>query len=104
VEVRSWLHGGRGGGSNSTVAAASLVVEVAAWQKRDKSGLSAGKAVATGQMTDCVCHYPFAWRWGQGGRLTVLCHRCVAIVCSRDGGGGQGRQLIVSCHCPLARW
>jgi hypothetical protein len=52
--VQSWLRGGRGGGSNSTVVAASLVVEAAAWRKHNKSGLSAGKAVATGQMTDCV--------------------------------------------------
>ncbi len=52
--MQSWLHGGRDGGGNSTVAAASLVVEAAAWRKRDKSGLSAVKAVATGQMTDCV--------------------------------------------------
>ncbi len=52
--MQSWLRGGRGGGSNSTVVAASLVVEAAAWRKHNKSGLSAGKAVATGQMTDCV--------------------------------------------------
>jgi hypothetical protein len=52
--VPSWLRGGRGGSGNSTVAAASLVVEAAAWQKRNKSGLSTGKAVATGRMTDCV--------------------------------------------------
>ncbi len=52
--MRSWLRGGRGGGGNSTVAVASLVVEAAAWRKRDKSGLSAGKAVAMGRMTDCV--------------------------------------------------
>ncbi len=52
--MQSWLRGGRGGGGNSTVAAASLVVEAAAWRKRDKSGLSAGEAVATGWMTDCI--------------------------------------------------
>ncbi len=52
--MQSWLHGGRGGGSDSTVAVASLVVEAAAWRKRNKSGLSAGKAVVTGRMTDCV--------------------------------------------------
>ncbi len=52
--MQSWLGGGRGGGGSSTVAVASLVVEAAAWQKRNKSGLSAGKAVATGWMTDCV--------------------------------------------------
>jgi hypothetical protein len=84
--VQSWLRGGRGGGGNSTVAAASLVVEAAAWWKCNKSRLSAGKAVATGRMTDCVCHYSFTRRWRQGGRLTALCHRCVAIVCLHDGG------------------
>ncbi len=52
--MQSWLRGGRGGGGHSTVAAASLVVEAAAWQKRNKSGLSSGKAVATRWMTDCV--------------------------------------------------
>ncbi len=52
--MQSWLRGGRGGGGDSTVAAASLVVEVAAWRKHNKRGLSVGKAVATGQMTDCV--------------------------------------------------
>ncbi len=30
------------------------MVEAAAWQKRNKRGLSAGKAVAMGWMTDCV--------------------------------------------------
>ncbi len=54
MEVQLWLRGGRGGGGDSTVVAASLVVEVAAWRKRDKSGLSAGEAVARGRMTDCV--------------------------------------------------
>ncbi len=38
--MQLWLRGGRGGGSDSTVAVASLVVEVAAWQKRNKSGSS----------------------------------------------------------------
>ncbi len=52
--MQSWLRGGRGGGGDSTVAAVSSVVEAAAWRKCDKSGLSAGKAVATGRMTDCV--------------------------------------------------
>ncbi len=52
--MQSWLRDGRGGGGESTVAAASLVLEAAAWRKHNKSGLSAGKAVATGQMTDCV--------------------------------------------------
>ncbi len=54
MEVQSWLRGGRGGGGDSTVAAASLVVEAVAWRKPDKSRLSAGKAMATGRMTDCV--------------------------------------------------
>ncbi len=52
--MQSWLRGDRGGGGDSTIAAASLVVEAAAWRKRDKSGLSAGEAVATGRMNDCV--------------------------------------------------
>ncbi len=52
--MRSWLRGGRGGGGNSTVAVTSLVVEAAAWGKRDKSGLSAGEGVAMRQMTDYV--------------------------------------------------
>jgi hypothetical protein len=91
--VQSWLRGSRGGGGNSTVAAASLVVEATAWQKRDKSRLSAGKAVAMGRMTDCVlslsicmavaagwtpdCALPsvcrdhlFAWRRRWTGRMT----------------------------------
>ncbi len=101
--MRSWLRGGRGGSGNSTVAVASLVVEAAAWQKRNKSGLSAGKAVATGQMTDCVLLLSIYAVW-QGGRLTALCHRCVPIVCLHGGGSGWGGQLIVSHHCPLARW
>ncbi len=104
MEVQSWLRGGRGGDGNSTVAVASLVVDAAAWRKRDKSRLSAGKAVATGRMTDCVLHYPIVRRWRQGGRLTALCHCCVTIVCSHDGGGGRGGQLIVSHHRLLARW
>jgi hypothetical protein len=54
VKIQSWLRGGRGGGGDSTVAAASLVVEAAAWQKRDKRGLSTGKVMAMGRMTDCV--------------------------------------------------
>ncbi len=52
--MESWLRGGRGGGGNSTVAVASLVVEVAAWRKCNKRGLSTGEAVAMGRMTDCV--------------------------------------------------
>ncbi len=52
--MQSWLRGSRGGGGDNIVAAASLVVEAAAWRKCDKSRLSAGKAVATGRMTDCV--------------------------------------------------
>ncbi len=56
--MQSRLRGSRGGGGDSTVAAASLVlVEAAAWQKRNKSDLSAGKAVATGRMTDCVLSF-----------------------------------------------
>ncbi len=38
--MQSWLSGGRGDGGDSMVAAASLVVEVAAWRMRDKSGSS----------------------------------------------------------------
>ncbi len=52
--MQSWLGGGRGGGGDSIVAATSLVVEAAAWWKRNKSGLSAGKELAMGRMTDCV--------------------------------------------------
>ncbi len=75
--MRSWLCGGRGGGGDSTVAAASLVVEAAAWRKRNKSGLSAGKAVAMGQMTDCVLslsiHVAVAAGWTPDCALPSLC-------------------------------
>jgi hypothetical protein len=76
--VRSWLHGGRGGGGNSTVEAASLVAEGAAWWKQDKSGLSAGKAVAIGRMTDCVLSSSIctavAEGWMPDCTLPSLCH------------------------------
>ncbi len=78
MEVQSWLHGGRGGSGDSTVAVASLVVEAEAWRKRDKSGLSAGKAVATGRMTDCVLllsiRTAVAAGWTPGCALPSLCH------------------------------
>ncbi len=75
--MQSWLRGGRGGGGNSTVAAASLVVEAAAWRKCNKSGLSAGEAVATGQMTDCVLSLSIpmavAAGWTPDCTLSSLC-------------------------------
>ncbi len=79
--MRSWLRGGRGGGNNSTVAAASLVVEVAAWQKRNKSGLSAGKAVGTRWMTDCILSLSIcvavAAGWMPDCALPLLCRDCL---------------------------
>ncbi len=75
--MRSRLHGGGGGGGNSTVAAARLVVEAAVWQKRNKSRLSAGKAVAMGRMTDCVLSLPIrtvvAAGWMPDCALPLLC-------------------------------
>ncbi len=75
--MQSWLRGGRGGGSDSTVAAASLVVEAAAWRKRDKSRLSAGNAVAMGRMTDCVLSSSIcsavAAGWTPDCALPLLC-------------------------------
>ncbi len=79
--MQSWLCGGRGGGGNSTVAAASLVVEAAAWWKHDKSGLSAGEAVATGRMTDCVLSLSIcaalAAGWTPDCALPSLCSDCL---------------------------
>jgi hypothetical protein len=79
--VRSWLRGGRGGNGNSTVAAASLVVEAAAWRKCNESRLSTGKAVATGQMTDCVLSLSIrvavAAGWMSDCILPLLCHDCL---------------------------
>ncbi len=81
--VQSWLRGSRGGGGNSTVAAASLVVEVAAWWKRDKSGLSAGEAVAMGPMTDCVLSLSIraavAAGWTPDCALPSLCRDCLFV-------------------------
>ncbi len=79
--MQSWLRGGRGGGGDSTVAVASLVVEVAAWRKRNKSRLSAGEAVATGRMTDCVLSLSIcaavAAGWTPDCALPSLCHACL---------------------------
>ncbi len=79
--MRSWLHGGRSGGGDSTVAAASLVMEAAAWRKRDKSGLFAGKAVVTGRMTDCVLSLSIsaavAAGWTPDCALPSLCRDCL---------------------------
>ncbi len=75
--MQSWLRGGRGGGGDSTVAAASLVVEAAAWRKHDKSGLSAGKSVTTGWMTDCVLSLSIVVvvaGWTPDCALPSLCH------------------------------
>ncbi len=90
--MRSWLCGGRGGGGNSTVVAASLVVEAATWQKRDKSGLSAGKAVAMGQMTDCVLSLSIravvAAGWTPDCALPSLCQGRVRVMAAMDGANG----------------
>ncbi len=79
--MRSWLRGGRGGDGNSTVTAASLVMEAAAWRKQDKNGLSAGKAVATGRMTDCVLSLSIraavAAGWTPDCALPSLCPDCL---------------------------
>ncbi len=79
--MQSWLRGGKGSAGNSTVAAASLVVKAAAWQKRDKSGLSSGKAVAMGRMTDCVLSLSIraavAAGWTSDCALPLLCRDCL---------------------------
>ncbi len=79
--MRSWLRGSRGGGSDSIVAVASLVVEAAAWRKRNKSGLSAGEVVATGRMTDCVLSLSIrvavAVGWTPDCALPSLCCNCL---------------------------